>query len=1141
MLADAANLACLVLAARGPFLCWPAKWLPRHIEATVRFSRITTEHAPDFNRHDVVGRRCASILVVTVLILTALNPTAAFAQYNTAELSGVVTDAQGGVLPGASVVAVHLGSGGRTERVTGSDGRFFLPALAVGEYRVFAELPGFKRFEQAGLSLSAGQKIDVSIMLELGSLSEVISVSAEPPLLRTVNPEVAEVIDNRQMRDLPLNGRQFMQLAQLTDGVAIPPGGTRGAALGQAGPLPNVYGQRSGHNIYLIDGVKVTDEYFNNLVISPSVAAIQEFKIQKTMYPAEFGGKASALINVVTRSGGNRFSGSALEFFRDSAFDAHNVFDDPAKPVPTLNQHQFGASLGGPLKRDRTFFFVNYEGQQIRRAQTQTFSVPPAAMRAGDFASVATPICDPLTRTSAGTCTPFAGNRIPVDRLDPIAVALLAKVPLPTSGGAVQNLLAADDQVNPMNQFSAKVDHRLSANDTLYGRVTVYRVDDEQPFGTTSLSEALVPGFGRRVTTHSENVALGYTRAFGSGWLNEARFGYLGARGGQVSPNEGVNFASQTGLQGVTQYPADLGYPQVSFGGLFSTIGDPASFVSRDDRSYEVYDNVMVDRGDHRLKFGGYLFRLSFNPVNPANARGTFNFNGQWSGNALADFLLGYPSSSQVGIGRADEHGRTTWFHAYGQDEWRVNSNLTLSYGLRYEINSQMAAVDNRLSAIDVSGGRFVIASDDQGHLSPDAAPLLSQIPIPYVSSSDAGWTQGLLRPSYLRFAPRLRVAWVVGRDARTVINAGFGVFLNQWAYSVQQALAQTLPFVFAKTVTAAADAVQPTQQTATVLLAPANGTVGGNTMNWDFRTEYAKNYSVSVQRQVGDRTVIEVSALRSAIVGADSSTVLNVPEPGPGAIGPRRPIPQLANITAIRWDGYSIFNGLTVRATHRLSRRLAFTTLYTLSKAIDDASDPGGTAYEANLPQDVRNMAAEQAPASFDHRHRLAANATYVIPHFGGSANRLLSAFGSDWQVSGVALFESGAPFTVNIGTDRANVGAGPAQRPNQVCDPNEGGAGTSQQWFNTDCFVLQAPFTFGNAPRNSVLAPGYADVDLAVQKDIALAGGTRLQVRWEVFNLLNQVNFDVPNRVAFTPNFGRIFSAKPARQMQLGVKLLF
>ena len=268
---------------------------------------------------------------------------------------------------------------------------------------------------------------------------------------------------------------------------------------------------------------------------------------------------------------------------------------------------------------------------------------------------------------------------------------------------------------------------------------------------------------------------------------------------------------------------------------------------------------------------------------------------------------------------------------------------------------------------------------------------------------------------------------------------------------------------------------------------------------------------------------------------------MLNVPEPGPGAIGPRRPVPELANVTAIRWDGYSIFNGVTFRAERRLSRGLAFAASYSLSKAVDDASDPGGTTYESNLPQDVRNMAAERATASFDHRHRLVGNATYALPPFGGSGGGLASQLGSDWQVNAIIIVESGAPFTVNIGTDRANIGAGPAQRPDQICDPNEGGAKTSQQWFNTNCFALQPQFTFGSAPRNSVLAPGFAGVDLGVQKDIALARGARLQFRWEIYNLLNRVNFDVPNRIAFTPNFGRIFSAKPPRQMQFGVKFVF
>jgi hypothetical protein len=311
--------------------------------------------------------------------------------------------------------------------------------------------------------------------------------------------------------------------------------------------------------------------------------------------------------------------------------------------------------------------------------------------------------------------------------------------------------------------------------------------------------------------------------------------------------------------------------------------------------------------------------------------------------------------------------------------------------------------------------------------------------------------------------------------------------------------------------------------------------------MNWDFRTEYAKNYSMSVQRQLSRTTAVEVSFLRSAIVGADSSTVLNVPAPGPGPIGPRRPVPQLSNVTAIRWDGYSIYNGVTFRVEQRLSQGISFNSFYTLSKAVDDASDPGATVFESNLPQDVRNMSAERALASFDHRHRFVSNFSYELPNLAGSGTGAARALAGGWQINGIVQIESGAPFTVNIGTDRANIGSGPAQRPNEICDPNEGGARTAEQWFNTGCFELQPQFTFGNAPRNSVLSPGYATIDVGIQKDVELGTSKRLQLRWEIFNLLNRTNFDVPNRIAFTPNFGRIFSAKPPRQMQFGAKLLF
>lgn len=1089
--------------------------------------RVLTDH--------FAWRRAGLAAGLTLVLLTRTA-----AQTNSAEIQGVVRDSVGGPLSTALVVAVHRESGLRIVRRTDEGGRFFFSALPVGEYAVTVSLDGFKTATRVGLVLQVGQRVDLPITLTIGAAAETVTVSGKVPLINTSTAEVSEVIDNRQVVQLPLNGRQFLQLAQLTDGVIVPPGGTRGAALEQAGSLPAVLGQRSGHNIYLLDGVKVTDEYFNNLVVSPSIEAIQEFKIQKTMYPAEFGGKASALINVVTKSGSNTYRGSAFEFLRNDSLDARNYFDDPTQPVPPLRQHQFGGAIGGPIKHDQSSFFFDYEGQRLRRSLTQTFSVAPPALRAGNFAGLPA-LCDPLTRTAAG-CAPFTGNQIPTNRLDPAAIALLQALPLPSSAGSVQNVLAVGAQETPMDQFTIRIDHRLTSRDTLFGRFTTYSVSDTQPFGTSALSETLVPGFGRIVNTTAHNLALSYTRTLGESVLHELRFGWLAASGGQQSPNQGMNAAAQTGIQGVTTNPADMGYPQISFAGLFSTFGDPTTFVTRDDRSLELYDNVLINRGTHQLKFGGYLFHLAFNPVNPATARGAFTFTGQWTGNAFADFLLGYPGVAQVGIGRADEHGRSTWLHLYGQDHWNPRSNLSIDYGLRYEINGQMTDADNRLSAIDLStpGGRFVVASDHTGAISPSANALLGQMPIPYVTSKDAGWTPALLNPSYLRFAPRVGMAWALGNESNTVINAGFGIFLNQWAYSVQQALAQTLPFFSAKTVNAASDALMPTYTTETMLLAPANGSVGGNTMNHDYRTEYAKNVTVGVQRQLSATTAIEIGYLGSWIVGADSSTALNVPLPGPGPIAPRRPVPQLSNVTAIRWDGYSTFHALTLKAEQRLSHGLTFSANYMLSRAIDDASDPSATASETNLPQDVRNIVAERALASFDHRHRLVGNMSYTLPNFTSRAQRWQAALGA-WTVNGIVTLQSGAPFTVNLGTDRANIGSGPAQRPDAVCDPNAGAPHSVDQWFNTACFALPGPFTFGSAGRNSVTGPGYADFAVAVAKSLPLAGRGHLDLRLEVFNLFNRANFDVPNRIFGTPNFGRIFSAGPARQMQVGMKLVF
>ena len=1073
-------------------------------------------------------------------VLCSLSATAALAQINSGEIGGVVRDTSGGVLPAATVTATHVATGIVVERVTDDEGRFFLPALRIGIWIVEARLEGFAS-QGHRIVLEVGRALTLEFALAVQGLTEQIEVQRPLPLLQITTAEISDVIENREVVQLPLNGRNFLALAQLSDAVVIPPGGTRGEALQQAGPLPNVGGQRSGHNIYLLDGTKVTDELFNNLVINPSVDSIEEFKIHKSMYAAEFGGKASALINVVTRAGANAFHGSAFEFHRDDAFDAPNYFRPIGAAVPPLRQDQFGFTLGGPLRRNRSFFFGSFEGLRMKRSLTRTFSVPTAAVRDGNFTGLG-PICDPLTIPTMGVCAPFANNQVPAARFDPIAVALLQHVPAATGSSNTQNLTAVEEQDRHLNQFSLRLDHQLTASDQLFARFSTFDADETQPFGTSALQETLVPGFGRSLTTRTRNLAASHTHVFGTSLLNELRVGWMTVDGGQISQNRGNTFAGDVGLLGVTTDPRDMGFPQVSTGGLYNTFGDPAIFTTRDNQHFELFDNITLNRGAHRLKFGAYYFHLKLRPEQPDNARGAFTFTGQFTGNAFADFLLGYPTSALSGIGRGDENGRTNWLHLYAQDDWQPRDNLTVNLGLRYEFNQHMYDVDNRLSSIDLAGRRFVIVSDEDGTLHPSADALLEEIPIPYVTSESAGWGRGLMHPSAVRLAPRLGFALGLN-DSRAVIRGGYGIFLNQWAYSVQTAFARNLPFFSTKQVDVPSDVRVPTQHTRDILTSTATGTVGGNIMDYDYSVEYSQTWSGGLQYQLAPSTMTEISYMGTWTLGADNATIRNVPEPGPGPIQPRRPIPELSRINAIRFDGKSIYHGLTLKLERRLAGHFAYNVSYTLSHSKDDASSPGATESEANVPQNVNNIfdeTGEWALSSFDHRHQFIASGVYEFPFF-MNANGAVKAILGGWRANAIFLAQAGAPFTVNLSVDRANVGTGPAQRPDQVRKPHlPGGERTPERWFDTSAFALPAQFTFGSAPRNGVVGPGFANMDFALAKTWAL-GVSQLEFRWEIFNLFNRANFDLPNRIFGNANFGRIFSAKNPREMQFGLRLAF
>ena len=1092
---------------------------------------------------------CFSVAVIAaVAILCAAGVPA---QMNSGEISGTVKDASGGLVAGATVIAIEEGSGARNTSTTNAAGEYLFPQLAVGSYRLTADRDGFKQSVINHVQVHIADKLRYEFNLEVGDRNEVLTIEAAAASVQLESAEIKDVIQQEQVIALPLRTRQFLDLAILSEGVVRPPGGTRGDALQQAGTLVNVLGQRSGHNLYLVDGVSVTDQHFNNMVIAPSVDSIQEFNIDKTSYAPEFGGKSGAVINVVTKSGSNGFHGSLFEFVRNDIFDAKNFFDSPTASIPPFRQNQFGGTIGGPIVKEKTFFFLSYEGQRVRKSLTQAFTVPTEQMRAGIFPS-ATTIYDPV----GGARTPFTGNQIPATRFDPVAVVLLDRIPHENRPGNPQNFLSVGTQSSGFNAYSGRLDHHLTDDDTLYSRVSIFDAKQFDPFGSGVLQEALLPGFGRNLRTHTVNVAAGWSHIFTSNVLNEFRFGWMDVRGGQTSPNAGFDFAAVSGLQGVTTNPLDMGFPNVSFGGSFASAGDPNLFTIRQNRNFEFYDNVVWHKGKHIIKFGAYWFHFDFQPANPTNARGTFNFTPRWtsaapgdptSGSAFADFLLGFPTQAQVGIGRAAMDAYTNWLHLYIQDNWQITPSLKLDIGLRYEYNqnmidrnNQMALIDN-ISVLDTTApdARFVIASDDQGNLAPSAAALLPLIPIPYVSSAAAGYDRSLLTPRNLRLAPRIGLAWNPMGYSKTVVRSGFGIYPNQAAYGIIGNLAQNLPFFYSNTVNTSGTAVSPALSTPTIL--NSTGTTGGANLNHKFKVEYNEVWNLNVEHQVASNSSISAAYIGSRTVQADSATILNVPEPGPGSIAGRRPIQGMSQFTTIRWDGWATYHAFMLKYTQRPTRGLFFNANWTWSHAHDDASDPGPTLYESNFPQNVRDMKAEKADSSFDHRHRFVASFVYNIPLFqnsGGLAETLLA----NWQASGSFTAQTGAPFTVNTTSDPANIGAGPAQRPNISGDPN-GGPKTPNQWFDPSVFSIPATFTFGNMPRNSVVGPGQQQFDLSMQKEFLFNEATKLQFRAEAYNLFNHPNFNLPNRF-FSPTstaFGRISSAQDSRVMQFALRLVF
>jgi hypothetical protein len=1078
---------------------------------------------------------------------------------NTGQIDGIVRDPTGAVVLNANVTAAEASTGLQYSTQTNGSGEYLLAQLPVGRYNLTISLQGFKQIVQSNIDLHAGDRLRQAFTLELGEQTESLTVSVAPGLLQVESAAIKDTIEQQQVIDLPLKGRDFIDLVALTPGVTVAPAGTRGSALQQTGQTYGILGQRGGHNLYLVDGVSVTDEAFNNLVLSPSVDAVQEVNINQTSYDAEFGGKSGGIINVITKSGSNRFHGSLFEFVRNDVFDARNFFVLPTQSNPPFKQNQFGGSIGGPIQHDKTFFFADYEGERVRKSLTNTFTVPTAAEAAGNFAGSG------ITVNNPSTGTPFTNYTIPV--IDPVAKALLAKVAQGLPGG-FPAIIALNAKVSVtdlstigINQYDARIDHTFSSSDSAFVRGSIFDDNEFDPFGSGAINETLLPGFGYNLRTHTDNLSATWTHVFSTSWVNEVRFGWLWVGGGQISPNAGTDFAAGTGLQNVSANPLDTGYPDVTITG-FSTLGESTQYVSRRDNNYEIYDNAILHHGTHTLKFGGYFFRLDVEPVNAINARGTFNFTNKYTGtangNSFGDFLLGVPTQGSGSVqGRGNLLGRTDWMHLYVEDGWQITSSLKLDIGIRYEYNRNVTDANNNIAIINTlaPNGQLVIASNNHGQLSSTASALLSDIPagLSFTTSRQAGWNNSLLTGRPLRLAPRIGLAWSLP-DHKTVIRSGFGIYTNQAAYNIIQNAALNLPFYVAKNVNNNSALCGSTLCNTENILT-SSGSFSGNNLNHNFKIEYNNVWNLSIERSLSSSTSVQAQYIGSYTVHADNLTYQNLfPNDGlnPASGLHFRPVPQMSGFPSVTWDGWEKYHALTLSFTQRLWRGLTVNSNYTWSKALDDASNPGADNAEPNFPQDPANLAAEKGLSDFDHRHRLVANFLYQLPFLKDSQGWVHLAFG-DWQMGGIWTLQTGAPFTVNLPNDVANNGeplSAPSQRPNLVCDPNNWSK-TTAEWFNTSCFQPPAGFTYGNAGRDIVIGPGLDDFDATFQKEFPFREKMRMQFRLDVFDFFNHPNFNAPIgpgrtysksvSAANVSTFGEITSANDPREMQFSLRFAF
>jgi hypothetical protein len=1079
------------------------------------------------------------------------------AQTVSGAINGTVTDATGSVIPGFVVEAVNQDTGLKRSASGSEIGTFNLPLLPPGLYTVSITKEGFTGQVRKDLELLVNQNVTLDTMLTPSSVQQTVEVTSQAPSLDTSSATLGKVIEREEIVGLPLNGRKFTQLVLLTPGAAPRQGGQQNSFTvreGAGGISPSVNGQRGQQNNFTMDGVLNNALFTNIWAISPPPDAIQEFNVQSHTVDGQFSISSGANVNILTRSGTNQFHGALWEFLRNEKFDARNFFDPALLPY---RQNQYGVAVGGPVVLPRyngrarnTWVSGYWEGFRSRRSTSRFASVPTQAMRNGDFSAFLGPaiatdtlgrsvargqIYDPSTtrpdpaRPGLFLRDPFAGNIIPTSRLSNSALLTLSKYyPLPNLavGPTVfPNLLAARPTAIDSDQYGIRLDHRFSNNDTLFGRFNYANPTQTSP-------EAL-PTYSQSLKNKARSIAVGYTHLLGPSTLFSLHYGYVYTDFGQFDEPAGQAFLQATKFDRLA--PVRNGIPIANQLSVSQDMTGVSQFAIPlgPNRGHQISPDLSVVRGKHTIGIGGMYYHIhSFDDgwgVSSSFARDATAIDSSvtQTGLGAASFMLGLPDSLGGFLGDTSANFTTHWIGAYVQDKWQVSTKLTVTYGLRYDFVAPMHWKNDKVSALDVDTGAFLI---------PVAYPPL--FPFPNVRKT-------LFDPRYNGFQPRFGLAWRA--QEKTVIRAAFTKFddhnntlvqISQdpriawpWGYGISVSAANRgVPNVFLDNLPTAASFFDPLQPRVAFAANPRN------------KIPYVLQYNFGIQQQITPSLSAEIDYVGSVGRHLFIQPVANAARvPGPGPISLRQPYPQyggtFSNSTNI---GNSSYNALQAKFEKRMSYGVTFLGSYTYSKSLDIQSS--GQAGGIVTIYDLRR---EWGPSDYDFTHIFVFSGLYQLP-FGrgkaylGSSGRFTDALIGGWNIGGITSWVSGPPFSISAGGDLANVGVN-NQRAQVTGNPLTGFSQSINEWFNIAAFRTPDQFTYGNAGRNNIRGPAAKQYDFVAFKEFTLWEKTKLEFRGEFFNLPNHARFGVPNNNVQSSAFGKITSSGEPRDIQLALKLTF